>query len=98
MGDTRSTGGKGAQGDLAGGGAGLEDAAADLSLIPLDEKLVLFACFSAFAPTLSTVGFGPIEVVGFGAIFAASFGGDVCSICGSIGGEGSFGSAGGLIS
>ena len=88
MGDTLSTGGKGAQGDFDGGGAGLVDAGKALSLIvPFGEALALFACLSAFAPSLRTVGFGPTEVTGLGIILGISLEIEACSA----GGEGGFG-------
>lgn len=79
---------------MLGGGAGLVDEEPDLSLMPLDEILALLACFSAFAPSRSTVGFGPTDVVGFGIGLAVSFKDEGCSTRG----RDSFGSDGGLTS
>ena len=73
-GDTLSTGGRGAQGDFAGKGAGLEEPDGTLSFVPLEEILAALACLSAFAPSLSTVGFGPTDVVGFGAAITTGIG------------------------
>ena len=89
-GDIFSTGGNGAHGDLAGGGAGLEDISGDFSFGPRDKIFAFFACRSALAPSLRTVGLGPIEVVGLGMNLGASLAVDICW-----GGKGSsFGSAG----
>lgn len=85
MGDTLSTGGNGAQGDFVGG-AGLVDAGKGFSLVPFGEALALFACLSAFAPSLRTVGFGPTDVTGLGIILGVSLGTEACST----GGDGGF--------
>lgn len=85
-GETLSTGGKVAQGDLLGG-AGLVEPDGTLSFVPLDEILAAFACRSALAPSLSTVGFGPTDVVGLGAaileISRTAVGSDTGASCGS---------------
>lgn len=70
-GETRSTGGRGAHGDLDGG-AGLVELDGTLSLAPLEDEPAVLAWRSAFAPSLRMVGLGPIEVIGFGA--AGTFG------------------------
>jgi hypothetical protein len=65
IGDTLSTGGKGAHGDLDGTGAGLLDVRVGFSFGPLDAARAFLACLSALAPSLRTVAFGPTEVVDF---------------------------------
>lgn len=63
-GDTLSIGGRGAQGDLTGGGAGLFAVKVSFSF-PAFDVIAAFACcccLSAFAPSRSTVAFGPTVV------------------------------------
>lgn len=50
-----------------------------LSFGPLDKMVALFACLSAFAPSLRTVGLGPIVVVGFVTILVTSLVAGACS-------------------
>ena len=76
-------GGIGAQGDLAGG-AGLVDDGAVFSLLgPLAERVAVLDCRSALAPSLRTVGFGPIDVTGFAMYFGVSLAAGICSTGGN---------------
>jgi hypothetical protein len=84
-GDAFSTGGIGAQGDLAGG-AGLVEEESGFSLLgPLAEKPAVLACLSTLAPSLSTVGFGPIEVTDLAIFFELSLVVGICSTTGDAG-------------
>ena len=70
MGETLSTGGNDAQGDLAGAGAGFVLVAVEgFSVGVLAWRMAAFwaCCLSAFAPNLSTVALGPIEGANCGA-------------------------------
>jgi hypothetical protein len=54
-----------------------------LSFGPFDKMVALFACLSAFAPSLRTVGLGPMVVVGFGTILVTSLMAGTCSGAGA---------------
>lgn len=79
-GEAFSMGGIGAQGDLAGGAGLVEDVGGLSSLDPFAETLAVLACLSALAPSLRTVGLGPIDVTGLGIFFGASLAAGGCSI------------------
>lgn len=82
-GDALSMGGMGAHGDFAGG-AGLVEDVGSFSLLNLFAEMpAVLACRSALAPSLRTVGFGPIEVTGLGMYFGGSLATGICSTGGN---------------
>lgn len=63
----------------------MEDEGGFSLLGPLAEKAAVLACLSTLAPSLSTVGFGPIEVTGLAIFFEISLAVVVCSTTGDAG-------------
>lgn len=81
-----STGGKAAQGDFAGTGAGLltpDDCRSDGPFC--EDSPILACCLSAFAPNFRIVAFGPTELVGVVAKGLALGGSVVSTVATGIG-------------
>lgn len=72
-------GGIGAHGDFAGGAGLVEDVGSFSLLNPFAEMPAVLACRSALAPSLRTVGFGPMDVTGLGMYFGVSLAAGICS-------------------